>query len=239
MQLVFDIKHFHFPYEGIKFPGQHSEEKILFITREGILMLKFKLFVFFATYFFGLIFGIYTFKNTSFINFDFSSYLLAFIFLWTLLYAFAYWWIRIIYRKNLFIITTRRLTKFIHTTPWTRYQMSLGLDKIVDTGAYRKGFLQMIFSYGYFVARSAAGAIKNFKIINISFAEDLHNYVNKLLFVFNEKANDLDKFRPFIPHLKGEARDNFVRKVAPQYSKPLPQVPPNYQPQLSQNESQN
>lgn len=239
MESVFDIKYFHFPYEGIKFPGQHSEEKILFITREGILMLQFKLIIFFVTYFFGLIFGIYALKNTSLIDFDFSSYISTFILCWTFLFGLAYWWIKIIYRKNLFIITTRRLTKFIHTTPWTRYQMSLGLDKIVDTGAYKKGFLQMIFNYGYFVARSAAGAIKNFKIMNISFAEDLHNYVNKLLFVFNEKADDLDKFRPFIPNLKGEARDNFVLRVAPQYGKPLPQVPPNYQPQPTQNESQN
>ena len=99
-------------------------------------------------------------------------------------------------------------------------RQSLGLDQIVDTGAYQKGFFQSLFKYGYFVARSAAGNIKNFKIINISFAEDLHNYINKLLFTFTREKEKLDMFRPFIPHLKGEQRRQYVSQVAPEYLNP-------------------
>ncbi len=129
------------------------------------------------------------------------------------------WWTYILWQKSVFILTTRRLTKFIHTTPWQRYQMSLGLDKIVDTGSYSKGFLQGMLGLGYFVARSSAGNIKSFYILNISFAEDLQNYVNKLLFTFTDEKQKLDNFRPFIPHLKGQAREAYVSRVAPEYSK--------------------
>lgn len=223
MESVFHIHNFQFPYENIKFPGQHSEEKILFITREGKLILKYKLAISFLIFLFGIILIPLIFSNASFFNFRFSVLIFPCLLIWIFSFIFTFWWIKKVYQKSIFIITTRRLTKFIHTSPWTRYQMSLGLDKIVDTGAYRKGFIQMITGYGYFVARSAAGAVKNFKIINISFSEDLHNYVNKLLFTFNEKEKELDKFRPFIPNLKGEARDEFVRKVAPQYGKPKPE----------------
>ena len=219
MQSVFKTKKFIFPYENLKFPGQHSEEKILFITREGPLMLKLKLFTLFSLSILTIIIGISILSNSNFFNFS-LAFLTPFFFIFAITATlFALWWLKCLYQKSVFIITTRRLTKFIHTSPWTRYQMSLGLDKIVDTGAYKKGFIQMVTGYGYFVARSAAGAIKNFKIINISFAEDLHNYVNKLLFTFNEKSDQLDKFRPFIPHLKGKKRDDYVRKVAPKYAK--------------------
>lgn len=220
MQSVFSVNHFQFPYENLKFPGQHSEEKILFITREGPLMIKLKsvfLIIFFA---FGLIFGSILLNSSQLFGFQFKSLLAPFQLFWLISFIFTFWWATQVFRKSVFIITTRRLTKFIYTTPWTSCQMSLGLDKIVDTGSYKKGFFQMITGYGYFVARSAAGAIKNFKIINISFAQDLHNYVNKLLFVFNDQHQELDKFRPFIPGLKGEARDEFVRRTAPQYAKP-------------------
>ena len=104
----------------------------------------------------------------------------------------------------MFIITTRRLTKFIHTTPWTRYQMSLGLDKVVDSAAYSKGYGQSIFGLGTFVARSSAGNIKNFKIENIHYSEDLHNWMNKLMFVFAKETEKLDEFRPFTAKKMGE-----------------------------------
>jgi hypothetical protein len=221
MDSVFNIKHFQFPYEGLKFPGQHSEERIVFITREGDIVLKIKLATTFAIFIIGLILGISILANATIFSFSLRGFLSFFIIAWILGSLFILWWIYTVWRKTIFIITTRRLTKFIHTTPWSRYQLSLGLDKIVDTGAYQKGLFQILTGLGYFVARSSAGAIKNFKIINIGFAEDLHNYVNKLLFVFNEKEAELDKFRPFIPGLKGEARDNYVRRVAPKYGKPL------------------
>jgi len=114
------------------------------------------------------------------------------------------WWIWQVYQKTMFIITTRRLTKFIHTTPWTRYQMSLGLDKVVDSAAYSKGYGQSIFGLGTFVARSSAGNIKNFKIENIHYSEDLHNWMNKLMFVFAKETEKLDEFRPFTAKKMGE-----------------------------------
>jgi hypothetical protein len=220
MKSVFATKKFIYPYENLKFPGQHSEEKILFITREGPLVIKLKSFTLFASSIITFIIGLSILAKSQFFGYSVSFLIPIFVIFCATATFFAFWWLTKLYQKSIFIITTRRLTKFIHTTPWTRYQMSLGLDKIVDTGAYKKGFLQMVTGYGYFVARSAAGAIKNFKIINISFAEDLHNYVNKLLFIFSEKDEKLDKFRPFIPHLKGEKRDSYVRKVTPKYAKP-------------------
>lgn len=82
--------------------------------------------------------------------------------------------------------------------------MSLGLDKVVDSGAYSKGYFQALFGLGTFVARSGAGNIKNFKIVNIQYSEDLHNWMNKLMFTFSKEAEKMDNFRPFVAERAGE-----------------------------------
>ena len=215
---VFHHHQFNFPYHDISFPGQHSEEKILFATREGRIMFIIRS-IFIALVIIGLLIGrglIYDPVRT-FLPSQAQIYSSISALIILLIALLGIWWVYTLWKKSVFIITTRRLTKFIYTTPWNRYQLSLGLDKVVDTGAYQKGYFQAMSGLGYFVARSAAGNIKNFKIINISFAEDLHNYVNKLLFTFNREKHLLNNFRPFIPHLKGQARIDYVKTVTPEY----------------------
>lgn len=221
--LIFQAKQYRFPYHDLSFPGQNTEERILFVTREGRQVLSMRWGLIIASGLLSLVMrqvlldmlADFFPSNTALVG---TIGLVTFwiIIGFTLL---GIWWTYVLWRKSVFIITTRRLTKFIHTTPWNRYQLSLGLDKIVDTGAYQKGLLQGLTGLGYFVARSSAGNIKNFKIVNISFAEDLHNYVNKVLYTFNKETEKLDVVRPFIPHLKGQARDDYVNRVAPKYGK--------------------
>ncbi len=218
---IFGSLEFVYPYKEIEFPGQHSDEIILFATREGKIMLTLRQI---AVVLGAVILTLMSYFIAHEVIAPFSKSFAASFAAVAMGVSVAFgliavWWVSILWRKSIFIITTRRLTKFIHTTPWNRYQLSLSLDKIVDTGAYQKGFLQSLFKLGYFVARSSAGNIKNFKILNISFAEDLHNYVNKLLFTFNKDKDALVKFRPFIPHLKGETRDAFVAQFTPEYAK--------------------
>ena len=216
---VFNANHFKYPYENLEFPGQNTEERILFVTREGKVMLYLRMalvgLVMLVIFILGTVLNMaisdYIPQATSII----SLILVISIILFSLISVF---WVHSLWKKSVFIITTRRLTKFIYTTPFTRYQLSLTLDKIVDTGAYQNSYFQAFTGLGYFVARSSAGNIKNFKIINIAFAEDLHNYVNKLLYSFMKQPEKLPKFRPFIPFLKGQAREEYVRKNTPDLS---------------------
>ncbi len=210
---------FCFPYDNFSFPGQHSEEKILFVTRESPKMLYLRLLGVLVVVGLMLISGVYAVKVMSVLIGLSDSLETKLILYWIGLaflgVVFGVWWFSTLWKKSVFIITNRRLTKIIYTTPWNKYHLSLNLDKIVDGGAYKKGILQPLLGLGYFVARSSAGNIKNFKIINIDFAEDLHNYVTKLLYTFNNDKKKLNNFRPFIPYMKGEER----RRFAPEYYK--------------------
>jgi hypothetical protein len=57
---------------------------------------------------------------------------------------------------------------------------------------------------------------KYFYIENIAMAEDLQHYVNKLLQAFRYQRDKIESFRPFIPHLKGQKREAFM-KQHPEY----------------------
>lgn len=219
MKLVFDIERFEFPYTGHKFPGQASDEVILYVTREARVMLYLRLVLMWLA---GLVlvaggflvpmilrnFGVRGFGVLGFVGLVLG---LAFI-------VGGSWWVYSLWKKSVFILTNRRLLKFIYSTPWNRYNLSLGLDKVVDTGAYARGYFQAAFGVGTFAARSSAGnrQEKYFYIDNVKAYEDLANYVNKVLFVYEREVEKLLNFRPFVPHLKGEARREFVKKF-PEY----------------------
>lgn len=135
----------------------------------------------------------------------------------------GWWWVTNLWLKSIALVTTKRLIKFVYTTPVNRHTLSLPLEMIVDTGAYDKGFLQAFFKLGTFTARSSASSSgaatddperinkKYFYIENISMAEDLQHYVNKLLSLFRRRPDDLATFRPFIPQGYGESREALIK----------------------------
>lgn len=205
MQNILEMPEFKPPYDEMIFPGKAEDERILYVTREAPLMVGIRMTIFSLIVAVVMVIGtILTSVTGKTMGFDASLIIIMILFLGAVVMFGGMWWIWQVFQKTMFIITTRRLTKFIHTTPWTRYQMSLGLDKVVDSAAYTKGYGQSIFGLGTFVARSSAGNIKNFKIENIHFAEDLHNWMNKLMFVFARETEKLDNFRPFSAKKMGE-----------------------------------
>ena len=205
MQSIFETADFGKNYEEILFPGKAEDERILYVTREAPMMLMVRLTVFMLIVATTVLVGSLMIGNMGrMLEFEVGGLITLVLLIGAVVMMGGLWWIAQVFNKTLFIITSRRLTKFIHTTPWTRYQMSLGLDKVVDSGAYSKGYIQALFGLGTFVARSSAGNIKNFKIENIHFAEDLHNWMNKLMFTFNKSVAELDSFKPFVAKPMGK-----------------------------------
>ncbi len=213
---IFQVKQFKFPYTDYRFSGQNEGERTLFITRESEIMHKMRLIALVVASLILLVLGLILTSLISQFLPQLSWLKTLIVVLVGLFFILGYWFIEETFRKSLFIITTRRLTKIIHTTPFTWYQFSLGLDEIEDTGSYGSTYFEALFKLGYFVARSGAGAIKNFKIVNITYAQDLHNYVNKLLYAFKHYPDRINEFRPFIPHLTPGERKELFKKY-PEY----------------------
>jgi hypothetical protein len=226
---IFTVDQFAFPYL-YKFPGQSSDERILFVTRESEVVLMLRqlvaviaaVFIFVAGFALGRLLASLVGEGIAG-TVELLSAVAAVIF-----GMLGFWWVTTLWKRSIALITTKRLTKFIYTTPWNRHNLSLPLDMIVDTGAYSKGFIQAFFQLGTFTARSSASSSgaatddpqrvnkKYFYIENVINAEDIHHYLHKVLFVFRQDWKKLEDFRPFLPHLKGEARKEFMKQF-PEY----------------------
>lgn len=230
MPNIFTLKHFRFPYD-YRFPGQATDERILFVTRENKLILILKqLFVAIASLMIvtvGLLFKQFVLSGLA-INVSWW-FELVFIIFAIIFGAIGWWWVTTLWIRSIAIITTKRLIKFIYTTPASRHSLVLPLEMIVDTGAYTKGFIQTFLRLETFIARSSASSSgvatddtsrvnrKYFYIENIKYAEDLQHYLSKLLEAQRDHKDRLSTFRPFLPFLKGEARMQFIQENYPQF----------------------
>lgn len=230
MKKIFAADEFEFPYTQYRFPGQATDEKILFVTRENKVMLwTRRLMVLLIG---AAIFGAGAWLANllkQFLNFSLPPVIVPLTFgASATVILIGWWWVTNLWKKSLAFVTTKRLAKIIYTTPFTKHTLSLPLEMIVDTGAYTKGFLPAILKLATFTARSSAASSgvatddidrinkKYFYLENIGCAEDLQHYVNKLLNIFRTEKNKLENFRPFIPHLKAGERDKFMEQH-PQY----------------------
>lgn len=230
MAEIFKIDHFQFPYDQSRFPGQASDEQILFVTRESKAVLWLRRLAITGAGVAIMAAGAWLtglLENT--LGFTLPSFVISIIAIIALIFILVgWWWTTTLWKKSLAFVTTKRLAKIIYTTPFTRHTLSLPLERIVDTGAYAKGWLATLLGLGTFTARSSATSSgvatddnerinkKYFYLENISQAEDLQHYVTKLLNVFRNEKDKLENFRPFIPKLKAEAREEFMKKY-PQY----------------------
>lgn len=226
---IFKVDQLKFPYL-YKFPGQNSDEVILFVTREHKVMLFIRLLVILLISIILIIVG-YSFTGamgSMFETFNPEGVNLLIFATSVLVLLIGYWWVNYTWKKSMAFVTNKRLTKIIYTTPFNRHTLSLPLEMIVDTGSYDKGFIQAILKLGTFTARSSAASSgvatddtsrinkKYFYIENVGMVEDLQHYVAKVLSAYRKDSESLKTFRPFIPKLKGSAREEFMKQY-PEY----------------------
>jgi protein-S-isoprenylcysteine O-methyltransferase Ste14 len=228
---IFKVENFEFPY-FYKFPGQASDEEILFVTRESGALTYFRKAVILLISLIFLIGGLFlsSVAESYLSDFPFMSVNAAVWLVSAMILVIGWWWEHTTWKKSMVFVTTKRLTKIIYTTPFNRHNLSLPLEMIVDTGSYSKGFLQAVLGLGTFTARSSASSSgvatddttrinkKYFYIENVSHVEDLQHYISKVLSAFRKDSDRLSNFRPFIPHLKGENRKEFMRRFPDYWS---------------------
>ena len=125
MLSIFEVGTFGFPYESFRFPGQASDERILYVTREAPIMLWMRVVVLAIA---GVVMMVSVmilpdllkiFGATSVELARLLGLVITFLFI-----GLGGWWLWELWRKSLFILTNRRLTKFIYTTPWNRHNLS-------------------------------------------------------------------------------------------------------------------
>lgn len=215
-QSAFLVPEFHPPYDYFRFPGQHEDERIFYAARAAKIILLWKAVFVCIVWGFAAIIGAYlmdsAYDSLKFVGQNPSAVGIQKLligtgpflsFLWIISFIFAFFWAYAVWRKTIFLVTNKRLTQFVFTTPWTNYQLSLSLDKVVDTAAITHSYLQRFLGVGNLFARSAAGAQGDFLVPHIEHTRDLHNWLTKLIYEWeaaSKKGEALINFKPFDPH---------------------------------------
>src|SRR5579859_8154423 len=104
---IFTVKHFQFPYL-YKFPGQATDERILYITREHPLILAFRqifiviisLFLFSTGYIITALLGSFIGQSTASLI-QIGATLIAIVFI-----IIGFWWTSVLWRKSIAVVTT-------------------------------------------------------------------------------------------------------------------------------------
>ena len=128
---VFKVDELKFPYL-YKFPGQNSDEVILFVTREHKIMLYIRLAVIFLI---AIILVIVGYAVTGALDSFIESASIAGINMFiTAIAAFVIfigsWWVKNQWKKSLAFVTNKRLTKIIYTPVFYRlWYRPLGFKK--------------------------------------------------------------------------------------------------------------
>lgn len=230
MSNIHTLRNFTFPYDSHRFAGQATDERILYITREHPLFLYGRLLavtgVTAAVLGAGLLLMSVVAQMLS--GWSAAAILPVALLLAGGFLAIGTWWAYSLWQKSLAILTNKRLLKIIYTTPFNRYNQSLPLEMIVDTSCNNQGFFEgvaaSLLQIGTLTARSSASSSgvatentervnkKYFYLENIKYCEDLQQYLNKVISLLRQSPAQLDTFRPFIPHLKGGAREQFLKE---------------------------
>ncbi|MDP3724345.1 MAG: hypothetical protein Q8R11_01795 [bacterium] len=192
--------------ETFTFQGKHQDEVVLYVSRmHRLALIKNIILICLAAGM--LLYFLWTFGR-GLVGFILpTNMLIITTILIVAAWIFSLWWAWVIWSKNYFVITDRRLVKLGYHSPFTSYQLSANLSELQDSAATSRSVLEQILGIGTFYARTSAAAIFDFHFEYLPFHRDLHNYVNKLLYTLKHDPNatqTLKSFRPFIPKNRGE-----------------------------------
>lgn len=184
------------------FPGRQTDEKTLYFTRSHPIakyafvtksiffsLILFLAFFFLADYFFSL--------SAIFRLFGIVIPIAVVIFAWG--------WGNSIYAGTAVYITDRRIVKFAAVAPFLRRTRALFWDEAVKCKTYRKHpLLDRFMGIGSIEIEARTDDKDNINIDGIIYHDDLANYIDKILFTYKNKPNELTDFKPFVARPKGQ-----------------------------------
>ncbi len=185
----------------MKFDGQQSDEKVLYVItpHNSKLILS----IFFTTISI-LAVGAFLFGVTTFFP-EFINLLRTIIVLMLLLGTIiAGWWIWQAQVHDRTYITDRRIIRFDVVSPFFTNKRALFWNEVLKAKAYAPNMIIRILKIGVLQIEPVAAEHESIIIPDVYYHEDLANYLDKILFTFKNKPADMTTIKPFIAKPKGK-----------------------------------
>lgn len=187
---------------NITFPGQQTDEKVLYFTKPHPVI---KFISFLKVLILGL-FVLFAFQIVAF-NLEVLATPIKVLglFLTVILILVGLWFVNSTHEGTKIYITDRRIVKFAPFSPFAKTTRALFWDEAVKTKTYYKNpVLERFLGIGSIEVHARSQDKDNVDANFLIYHEDLANYIDKILYTFKNKPEDLKTFAEFVPKPKGQ-----------------------------------
>lgn len=192
------------------FPGQQSDEKVLYEIRPHVYALH------------ASLVKLYLFSLVLFVVFAFLARLSSILFLLGTILAGAIavlgsWATIAIFKKSVSYLTDRRIVRFEAATPFAMNVRALGWDDVVKTKTFPRNVFWKMLMIGTVIIHAKSTYVHTHEqtrenvytnddldLEHVYYYRDLGNYIDKILYLYKHNPADLQAMRPFVPKPRGQ-----------------------------------
>ncbi|MFZ2024980.1 MAG: hypothetical protein WAV51_01685 [Microgenomates group bacterium] len=114
------------------------------------------------------------------------------------------WWMWKTQKTDKTYITDRRIIRFDVVSPFFTNKRALFWNEVLKTKAYAPNMVMRLLKVGTLQVEPVAAEQESIVITDVYFHEDLANYLDKILFAFKNKPDDIATMKSFIAKSKGK-----------------------------------
>jgi hypothetical protein len=186
---------------NLLFDGQQTEEIILYEIKPHPIHQTLSVFKAVIT---GIFFMLLIYQMTSIL--PAAAIQIRIIGILLILVAISSWvvWIIFSQARSSCFVTDRRIIRFEPATPFFTNKRSLFWNEVLKTKIYYPNFLYRILKIGTLVIEPHLSENENIKINYAAYAEDLANYIDKILFLVKNRPGEIASLKQFVAKPKGK-----------------------------------
>lgn len=185
----------------MQFDGQQTDERVLTVIAPHITRFIFSLITVITVFLFiiAIIFSI-----TSFIPLLATPVKTIATLLSILVLTITIWWFWKTQTSDKTYITDRRIIRFDVVTPFFTNKRALFWNEVLKVKAYANNMILRLMKIGVLQIEPVAAEQESIVIPDVYYHEDLANYIDKIIFAFKNKPDDIKSIKPFVPLPKGK-----------------------------------
>ncbi len=121
-----------------------------------------------------------------------------------ILVAVSVWWNGKVYDKSKTYITDRRIMRFEMVSPFFQSKRSLFWSEALKAKGYAPNFFYRIHRIGTLEVAPHMSEHEDVIVTDVAYFEDIANYIDKILFTFKNKPEEISLLKPFIAKPRGQ-----------------------------------
>lgn len=185
----------------MEFDGQQTDERILTVVTPHITRFIFSFTV--SIVIFSFILGV--FYSVTFFIPQYAIIIRSIATILSLLVlGVSIWWLWKTQTSDKTYITDRRIIRFDVVTPFFTNKRALFWNEVLKVKAYANNMVSRLMKIGVLQLEPVAAESESIIIPDVYFHEDLANYIDKIIYTFKNKPDDIKTMKAFVPKPKGK-----------------------------------